>query len=103
MVHCFGRIPLYSTLDDLDLEYQTDKVSDSQLSSIIPQESSRAAEKLIIETCHNELSNCPNVLIPTAKWDHALLKWAEEVDISKRLRQRVKSKKIVHLYSIRII
>lgn len=26
MVQCFGQIPLYRTLDDLDLEYQTDKI-----------------------------------------------------------------------------
>nr|QNO57983.1 hypothetical protein NNIPPFBB_00028 [Methanosarcinales archaeon ANME-1 ERB7] len=26
MVQCFGQIPFYSTLDDLGLEYQTDKI-----------------------------------------------------------------------------
>ena len=26
VVQCFGQIPLYSTLDDLGLEYQTDKI-----------------------------------------------------------------------------
>jgi hypothetical protein len=26
VVQCFGQIPLYPTLDDLDLEYQTDKI-----------------------------------------------------------------------------
>ncbi|NAS89460.1 hypothetical protein C4E24_06970 [ANME-1 cluster archaeon AG-394-G21] len=62
----------------------------------------KATGKLIIETCHKDLSNCPNVLIPTAKREHALLKWAEEADLSKRLRQRVKSKKIVHLFTIHI-
>ena len=68
----------------------------------MPQESSRTTGMLIIETCHNELSNCPNVLILTAKWKRALLKWAEEADISKRLQRRVKSKKILHLHKIHI-
>ena len=26
MVQCFGQIPFYSTLDDLDIVYQTDKI-----------------------------------------------------------------------------
>ncbi len=74
----------------------------SQLSSIMPQESCRAAEKLIIETCHNELSNCPNVLIKTAKWKRVLLNWAEKEDVSKRLRMRVSGTKILYHHKIRI-
>ena len=68
----------------------------------MPQESSTAVEMLIIETCHNELSNCPNVLIPTAEWKRAVLKWAEEADISKRLQMRVSGNKILYHHRIRI-
>ncbi len=68
----------------------------------MPQESSRTTGMLIIETCHNELSNCPNVLILTAKWKRALLKWAEKEDVSKRLRMRVSTNKILYHHKIRI-
>jgi hypothetical protein len=36
-----------------------------ELMSMMPRENSKDTEKLAIETCHTEMSNCPNVLITT--------------------------------------
>jgi len=74
----------------------------SQLNSIMPQESCRAVEKLIVEACHNELSNCPNVLVETAKWKRAVLKGAEKEDVSKRFQMHVSGNNSLYHHRIRI-
>jgi len=65
------------------------------------QESCRVAEMLSVETCRNELSNCPNVLIETAEWKRTVLQRVEEADISKRLQMRVSGNKVLYHHRIR--
>lgn len=76
--------------------------SESELRTMMPSENEPGTEMVVIETCHNELSNCPNPLIPTAEWKGALEDWARENDISEKLRRMVKDGKVRYHDKLRI-
>jgi len=76
--------------------------SESELRAMMPVENQPGVKMVIIETCHNKLSNCPNVLIDTDEWRKALEDWARENDISERIRARIKNDKIYYHHKFRI-
>ena len=76
--------------------------SGSEMSRMMPQENVSGVEMAIIDECHSALSNCPNVLIPTADWKRAVEDWIGENGVSERLRLRIKSAKILHHQKLRI-
>jgi anaerobic sulfite reductase subunit C len=76
--------------------------TESEFQKMMPAENRPGVEMVVIETCHNELSGCPNPLISTAVWKGAIEKWVRENDISERLRNTVKDGKIRYHNKFRI-
>ncbi len=68
--------------------------SRSELMHMVPRDNQAGVDMVVLQTCHNELSNCPNPLIKTSEWKAAIEKWAKDKNISERLRQRIKRDKI---------
>ena len=76
--------------------------SESELRDMMPKENQPGVEMVVIETCHNELSDCPNPLIRTSEWKDAIEQWARENDISEKLRRLVKDNKVRYHNRLRI-
>jgi dissimilatory sulfite reductase (desulfoviridin) alpha/beta subunit len=76
--------------------------SESEMRAMMPADNEPGIEMVVIETCHNEMSNCPNPLIPTDEWKEAVEDWACENDISEKLRGMVKDGTIRYHNRLRI-
>jgi len=75
---------------------------ESELKNMVPQENQPGVKMVIVETCHNELSNCANPLIETSEWEKAIEDWARENDISEKLRGMVAGDKVRYHNKLRI-
>ncbi len=73
-----------------------------ELEQMLPQENRPGVDMVVVETCHNELSGCPNVLAGTAGFRDAIEEWAEKNDISEKLRARIKDDNIYFHNKLRI-
>lgn len=76
--------------------------SSHELEQMMPRPNEVGAPLVMIETCHNELSHCPNVLIKTADWRSAVEDWAKAKNVSERLRSRVKGDKVFFHHKLKI-
>jgi dissimilatory sulfite reductase (desulfoviridin) alpha/beta subunit len=76
--------------------------SETELKNMMPKENQPGVEMVVVETCHNELSECPNPLINTSEWKRAIEAWVRENDISEKLRQLVKDNKVRYHNKLRI-
>jgi len=76
--------------------------SEEDLKRMMPRENVPGVEMVVVETCHNELSNCPNVLIKTGEWKKAIEDWVRQSGVSERLRKRIKDDKILYHQKFRI-
>lgn len=76
--------------------------SEREMERMMPRENSVGAEMVVIESCHSDLSNCPNVLIQTAQWREAIEEWVRSSGVSERLRERVSGDTILHHHKLRI-
>lgn len=76
--------------------------SEDELKKMMPREYEPGVEMVILESCHNEMSGCPNVLIRTAEWESAIEKWIKESGINERLRDKVKGNRILHHHKLKI-
>ena len=76
--------------------------SETELKDMMPGENQPGVEMVVIETCHNELSECPNPLIKTSEWKDAIEDWAHENDISEKLRRLVKDNEVRYHNKLRI-
>ncbi len=76
--------------------------SERDLKAILPCENRSGVEMVVIEACHNDLSNCRNPLINTSEWKKAIEDWARENNISERLRKNIKSDRVRHHNKLRI-
>ncbi len=70
--------------------------SESELKRMMPVPNRAGVEMVLVETCHNKLSNCPNPLIDTEVWKKAVEDWARKKGISEKLRSRVRGDTIYH-------
>jgi len=76
--------------------------SESRLKNLAPKANEPGVEMVVIETCRNELSNCPNVLIKTAEWERAFRRWADDRGLSEKLRSRVRGDKVLFHHKLRV-
>jgi dissimilatory sulfite reductase (desulfoviridin) alpha/beta subunit len=76
--------------------------SDAELAQLVPQPNRPGTAMLVVEACRSELSNCPNVVLPTRPYVEAVEQWAEEQDISERLRRRVRGDRVLFHHKFRI-
>ncbi len=76
--------------------------SEDKLKTMLPQDNEPGAEMVVVETCHNELSGCPNVLIDTSTWRRAVEEWLEKNDVSERLRRRLDDEKILYHHKLKV-
>jgi dissimilatory sulfite reductase (desulfoviridin) alpha/beta subunit len=75
---------------------------EKELETMMPRDNEPGTPLVIIEACHNKLSNCPNALIDTDVWRGAVEEWVAAADVSERLRARVKDNKILFHHKFRI-
>ena len=73
-----------------------------ELEKMMPRDNEPGVELLVIESCHNKLSNCPNVLMDTDAWRQAVEDWAQRENISEKLRARVNDDKVYYHHKLRI-
>ncbi len=78
------------------------KRSEKQLNQMMPKENKPGAEVVIVESCHNEVNNCPHVLIKTSQWKDAVEGWILENDIHERLRVKIRGSKILFHHKLKI-
>lgn len=76
--------------------------SEAEIASILPQPNRTGIEMVMLETCHNELSGCRNVLIDTSEWRMAISEWIRRNDISEKLRRKVKSDTVLYHHKLHI-
>jgi anaerobic sulfite reductase subunit C len=76
--------------------------SEKELERMLPKENVPGAEMVVLETCHSELSGCPNILIKTSEWKNALEKWIAGSGLSEKLRERVVGDKILFHHKLKI-
>jgi dissimilatory sulfite reductase (desulfoviridin) alpha/beta subunit len=75
---------------------------ESELRHMMPAPNQPGVEMVIVEACHNKLSNCPNPLIDTEVWKQAVEDWARKNNISEKLRGRVKGDTIYHYHKFHV-
>ena len=76
--------------------------SERELANLIPRDNEAGVPMVVVETCHNELSGCPNPVINTTRWREAVEKWVAEKNISERLRARVPGNKVLFHHKFRV-
>jgi len=76
--------------------------SDDEVMKMFPRPNLPDVEMLIVEVCHNELSECPNPLIETGAYKDAIERWAADREISERLRSRVGEETVKFHHKFRV-
>ncbi len=76
--------------------------SDDELKRMVPMDNVPGVGMVVVESCHNELSGCPNVLIKTTEWRKAIEDWIAESGVSEKLRERVRGDKILYHHKLKI-
>ena len=76
--------------------------SEAELKKLMPAENRPGVEMVLIETCRNELSACPNVLLKTEPWREAVQEVVQRNNFSERLRARVDEAKILFHHKLKI-
>jgi len=76
--------------------------TEGELQAMMPRSNQPGAPMVAVEVCHHELSDCPNLLLPTAPWREALEKWVQENEVSERLRARVKGDRVLYHQKLRL-
>ena len=77
------------------------KASD-EMKQMMPHENVFGVEMVIIDVCHHEMSDCPNVLIQTADWKKIIEDFVREKNVSERLRARIKGDRILRHHKLHI-
>jgi anaerobic sulfite reductase subunit C len=72
------------------------------LASMVPRDNEPGVPMVVVETCHNELSGCPNPVIGTAVWRTAVERWVAERNVSERLRARVPGAQVLFHHKFRV-
>lgn len=95
------------TLDDFrEAEARFKKLrggkSDTEVQKLIPAENKPGAETVVIESCHNRLSGCPNSLIDTEKWLKAIEEWIDRRNLNEQLRGKIKDERILFHHKLKI-
>lgn len=76
--------------------------SEQELERMMPRKNQAGVEMAVVETCHHELSQCPNLLLPTTEWKAAIENRLRKDGISERLRKRVAGDQILYHHKLRI-
>ena len=76
--------------------------SDDELEKLVPQPNQAGAEMVIVDTCHCQLSNCPNTLLDPRPWQQAVEAWVRDASVNERLRGLVGGDKILFHHKLRI-
>ena len=76
--------------------------SEAEQSQLVPQPNQAGAEMVIVDTCHCELSNCPNTLLEPRPWKAAVEAWLCDYQVNERLRALVDDDKILFHHKLRI-
>jgi len=76
--------------------------TDQQLEAVLPTDNRPGVPMVVVESCHHEVSACPNALLDTSRWRRAVEDWVAAEDISERLRRRLPDGRILFHHKLRI-
>lgn len=76
--------------------------SERELESMLPTANRPGVPMVMVESCRNELANCPNALIDTTAWRQAIAEWVAQADLSERLRRRLDGDQVLFHHKLRI-
>jgi dissimilatory sulfite reductase (desulfoviridin) alpha/beta subunit len=98
-----GKVTLYD-YQEAESRFRAMAVGkeDNELKSMMPQDNVPGADTVVVETCHGELRECPNLLLTPSEWREAIENWLHENRISERLRARIKGDKVLFHHKFRI-
>jgi anaerobic sulfite reductase subunit C len=76
--------------------------TERELASMLPRDNEAGVPMVVVETCHADLSGCPNPVISTSRWREAVERWVDGRNVSERLRARVPGDKVLFHHKFRV-
>lgn len=76
--------------------------SEQELKDMLPRENKPGTETVVITACHNQLSNCPNVLIDTSEINDILRDGLADREVSERVRSRLSEDRVLFHHKLKI-
>lgn len=76
--------------------------SDAELETMLPQDNRPGVSTVILETCQNKLSHCPNVLQDTDRLQEMVESCLTDLDASERLRRRIEDEQVLYHHKLRL-